>query len=203
MTNPTQSSGRVNRFAVASTEATAKRVSFRAAAAAIVLAALLAAPLASAGSTARSLSTPHVLIALELETLKQINLVRADHGLRRLSLDEALSSAATAHSRQMLSDGYFGHKTAGGVAFARRIAQYYAAGNSAFYEAGENILFTTGTVDASGIVSRWMHSPGHRRNLLRPSWRQLGISVLTVGSAPGVYDGGPATVVTVDFGVRA
>ena len=205
----TQISGRVNRLAAASTGAAVRRVSVRAVA--LAIAALLTAPLATAGNTvgssgaarAASVRIPHALVSVELRTLDRINAVRAQHGLRRLSLDGALSHAATAHGQQMLSDGYFSHATAVGVDFSRRIAYYYPAGNARLYGVGENILYTEGAVDAFGIVSRWMESPGHRENLLSPSWRQLGISVLTVGSAHGVFRGGPATVVTVDFGVRA
>jgi uncharacterized protein YkwD len=199
----TQSSGRVNRFAATSIEGAAKRVSFPAVLAATVLAALLLVPIGAAGTATGSVGTPHALVPLELATLDRINAVREENGLRPLTLDEALSSAATAHCRQMLGDGFFGHQAAGGASFARRVAYYYPVGNAARYGIGENLLYAGGALDASRIVSSWMSSPGHRDNLLSPSFRQLGIAVLTVGSAPGVFRGGPATVVTVDFGVRA
>ncbi len=169
----------------------------------ILVASLLAVPAGSAGTATRSLSTPHPLVSLEIKTLDQINLVRAAHGLQQLSLDPELSNAATAHCRQMLTNGFFGHEASGGIDFSRRVEYYYPAGSAGTYGVGENILYVGGPVDASGIVSRWMQSPGHRENLLSPDWRQLGISVLTVGSAPGIFHGGRATVVTVDFGVRA
>jgi uncharacterized protein YkwD len=52
------------------------------------------------------------------------------------------------------------------------------------------------------MVAHWMSSPEHRRNLLDPAWRQIGLATLTVPSAPGVYAGRDVTVVTADFGVR-
>jgi uncharacterized protein YkwD len=167
------------------------------------LAALLAAPFGSAGTTTGSVSAPHALVTVELKTLDQINALRASYGLGPLTVDQALMSAATAHSRQMLADGYFSHGAANGVAFSQRVGYYYPAAGAATYGVGENLLYVGGPLDASGIVARWMRSPGHRENLLSPAWRQLGISVLTVRSAPGVFDGGRATVVTVDFGVRS
>jgi uncharacterized protein YkwD len=47
-----------------------------------------------------------------------------------------------------------------------------------------------------------MLSPEHRRNLLNPDWRQIGLAALEVPSAPGLYVGLGVTIVTVDFGVR-
>jgi len=47
-----------------------------------------------------------------------------------------------------------------------------------------------------------MKSPEHRLNLLNPAWQQIAVAAISVHSAPGVFDNEPATVVTVDFGVR-
>jgi uncharacterized protein YkwD len=49
----------------------------------------------------------------------------------------------------------------------------------------------------------WMASPGHRENILTPSWRQIGIAVAFEPDAPGVFGGHSATLVTTDFGVRS
>ena len=48
----------------------------------------------------------------------------------------------------------------------------------------------------------WMKSPPHRKNLLAKNWRQIGLSVKTFSSAPGVYHGLAVTIVTADFGAR-
>jgi uncharacterized protein YkwD len=48
-----------------------------------------------------------------------------------------------------------------------------------------------------------MHSPGHRKNILTPRWREIGLSAVTVRSAPGVFSGRDVVIVTTDFGVRA
>ena len=44
--------------------------------------------------------------------------------------------------------------------------------------------------------------PEHRANILTARWRQIGISVVHVGSSGSVFGGGPVTIVTTDFGVR-
>jgi uncharacterized protein YkwD len=41
----------------------------------------------------------------------------------------------------------------------------------------------------------WLQSPGHRENLLRPSFRTVGL-----GLARGVWNGRAALYVTADFG---
>ena len=48
----------------------------------------------------------------------------------------------------------------------------------------------------------WLESPGHRRVLLTPAWREIGLSAVHTASAPRVYDGLEVTIVTADFGVR-
>ncbi|HEX9379805.1 MAG TPA: hypothetical protein VF872_09465 [Gaiellaceae bacterium] len=47
-----------------------------------------------------------------------------------------------------------------------------------------------------------MRSPSHRTVLLNPVWREIGVDVLRVSSAPRVYGGGAATIITIDFGVN-
>ena len=49
----------------------------------------------------------------------------------------------------------------------------------------------------------WLASPPHRANLLDPHWREVGLSAVHATSAPGVYGGEAATIVTADFGVRS
>ena len=47
-----------------------------------------------------------------------------------------------------------------------------------------------------------MGSPGHRKNILQPRWREVGLSALTVPAAPGVFGGRDVVIITTDFGVR-
>jgi uncharacterized protein YkwD len=47
-----------------------------------------------------------------------------------------------------------------------------------------------------------MHSPEHRANILKPEWREIGVSAVHLDTAPGTYGGRPVTIVTTDFGVR-
>jgi uncharacterized protein YkwD len=48
----------------------------------------------------------------------------------------------------------------------------------------------------------WLSSPPHRANLMTARWREIGLGAVHSTGAPGVYRGGPATIVTADFGAR-
>lgn len=140
--------------------------------------------------------------ALENDVLGQINLIRKQHGLTPLRLSRALSAAADAHSRDMAKRGYFDHDGPGGWTFSRRISRWYAQGSSRVWAAGENILWYSPDVQAAQAVQMWMKSPGHRRNILSPQWRELGLSAIHADSAPGDFQNLEVTIITADFGVR-
>jgi uncharacterized protein YkwD len=164
----------------------------------VVLALLVVAP--SAG--ARQVGRTSALRALQGGLLTDINAFRVAHGLRPLRLSRALGAAARQHSSEMAVRGYFSHSSADGSSFDRRIARYYSAGHSRFWAVGENLLWSSPTVDAGGAVQMWKNSPPHRENLLNPRWREIGLSAVHVASAPGAYGGHEVTIVTADFGDR-
>ena len=138
---------------------------------------VLVVPAAALGSSTRS----------ESSLLREMNRVRAEHGLPLLHADPYLQRAARAHSREMLGSNVFAHG-----AFATRMAQYKVRGHLA----GENLAWGTGVRGtAQGILAAWLASPEHRANLLRPSFTRVGLGDL-VGSFRG-YHG--AHVVTADF----
>jgi|tagenome__1003787_1003787.scaffolds.fasta_scaffold19535870_2 uncharacterized protein YkwD len=124
----------------------------------------------------------------ETSILREMNRVRAQHGLRALRLDGRLQRAATAHSREMVATNTFTHG-----AFGNRMQQFAVTGRIA----GENLAWGTGSRGAAGrIVAAWLASPEHRANLLRRSFVRVGVSDLLTGSFLG-HPG--AHVVTADF----
>ena len=134
--------------------------------------------------------------------MTDINTFRHSHGLRRLRLSQALTAAARQHSTEMAVRGYFSHSSADGSSFDRRIARYYPMGRGRYWAVGENLLWSSPTVDASGAMRMWKDSPAHRENLLGAVWRDIGVSAVHVLSAAGAYGGHEVTIVTADFGVR-
>ncbi len=160
-------------------------------------AALLSAPASPApqGSAA-------TLATLQSSVVDQLNRIRAEHGLAALRVDAGLSEAAGVHTSEMLADGYFSHDSPDGSPFSTRVRRYYGPAHHTSWSVGENLLWSTGTVDAGRAVAMWMASPGHRANVLSPQWRDVGIAALAESGAPGAFGGATVTLITADFGVR-
>lgn len=124
------------------------------------------------------------LTSSEASVLKAMNGARTSHGLVPLRVDYRLERVARAHSTDMLHRQYFAHTD-----FAVRMHGSGARG-PVF---GENLAW--GPVSAQWVVNRWLASPEHRANLLRPGFRRVG-----VGTASGTFAGyAGAFVVTADF----
>lgn len=161
------------------------------------LAAFVAAP-----SHASRHSVHVSLTSLESGVLQQLNLIRTEHGLVPLKLNAALTDAAAQHSREMGADGYFEHNSYNGTAFWKRIQRFYGSAGYAYWSVGENLLWSSPSTDPQAALQLWMNSPEHRRNILTPRWRQIGVSAVHLASAGGTYNGLPVTIITTDFGVR-
>jgi uncharacterized protein YkwD len=159
--------------------------------------------LLGAGSVQAAERSQVSLSTLEANTISQINDLRVADGLHPLVFSPALFEAAGVHCQQMLDGGYFGHQTPSGGSFSIRLETYYPPRETGSYVVGENLFRAHNGATSSEIVRHWMESPEHRANLLDPAWRQIGLATMTVTSAPGVYGGSGATVVTVDFGARS
>ena len=127
------------------------------------------------------------------------NQVRAKHDLPALKENKRLRKAAVKHSRDMVKDGYFEHTTPEGVTMVDRILRARYVRENQGWALGENLAWGTGSLGTPrGAVEAWMDSPGHRANILKKAYRELGVGVVL--GVP-VSDAAGATY-TVDFGVR-
>ena len=140
---------------------------------------------------------------MQAALLSQLNAVRSARGLVRLRLAPGLNAAAASHSTQMARLGYFSHNSANGTSFSKRVASYYSLRGFRSWMVGENLVWASPELSAARAVKVWLASPPHRANLLDPHWREVGLSAVHATSAPGVYGGRAATIVTADFGVRS
>jgi uncharacterized protein YkwD len=138
----------------------------------------------------------------ESSVVVDINRFRVEHGLARLRLSPQLTSAARAHSQQMAQDGYFAHESADGAAFWLRLQSFYHRSPAQLWAVGENLLWSSSSLNGDRALGLWLASPPHRQNLLDPRWREIGISAVHEARAPGVYHGLDVTILTADFGVR-
>jgi uncharacterized protein YkwD len=161
---------------------------------------LVAAPSASAVCASAS-ATPATVAKRTVirATLCTLNAERARHGLPRLKLNKKLSAAARRHARDMVRRGYFAHDSLGGGSFVDRIRRTGYLRGAGTWSVGENLAW--GARDRAApraITQTWMESPGHRANILSPSFREVGIG-LSLG-APGAN--GPAATYATAFGAK-
>jgi uncharacterized protein YkwD len=138
--------------------------------------------------------------ALQLSTLCLLNNERSQRHMRRLRLNKRLSRAARGHAQDMVRHQYFSHDTPSGTDFVQRIQRTGYLRSAGAWLVGENLAW--GSVNRStpaSIVDAWMHSPGHRANILNRRFREIGIGV-TFGAPEGAE--GPSATYATDFGSR-
>jgi uncharacterized protein YkwD len=172
---------------------------------AIRLAVAVATVVATGFLTASALATTRSeksLPSLNRQVLAAVNRFRVAHGLVALRESSALDRSARRHSLEMGRLGYFGHASADGTAFWRRIRDFYRAGRYSYWSVGENLLWASPSVSAGGAMNMWIASPEHLANLRSSRWREIGVSAVRAVRAPGVFHGMRVTIITTDFGVR-
>jgi uncharacterized protein YkwD len=137
---------------------------------------------------------------LELRIHELVNQERLKYGLPPLAWNPILNKIARLHSQDMVTRNYFSHYSPEGHDLAYRYSRQgfvceVAVGN-VYYTGAENI-FQNHLYDsieyinevptiyhwrdleriARTTVTKWMNSPGHRVNILEPSWKSEGIGV--------------------------
>ncbi len=133
-------------------------------------------------------------------TLCLLNGEREDAGLAPLTENPKLASAAIAHSREMVDKQYFDHAGRDGTDPVARIRSAGYIPDIGTWTVGENLAWGTGTLATpKEIVQAWMASTGHRENILRPTFREIGFGVV-VGN-PRSTNGAGATYTTTFGGV--
>jgi uncharacterized protein YkwD len=138
------------------------------------------------------------LAAVRAAVLCLHNQVRAAHGLPKLHADRKLARAAAGHSADMVATRYFEHTAPSGATMVDRIVRtgYVRPGRG--WMVGENLEWGTGHLGTPrGAMKAWMHSPGHRANILHGEFREMGVGI-TLGTPEDPRAAG--TTYTVDFG---
>lgn len=102
------------------------------------------------------------------------NQARAAQGLKPLEWDPALAAAALNHCTRMAAEGPLSHQYPGEPDLSERAGQTGA--HFSFIE--ENVAVGDQPLT---IHQAWMHSQGHRENLLNPQVDRVGIAVVAHG----------------------
>ncbi|MFI7401202.1 CAP domain-containing protein [Streptomyces sp. NPDC049541] len=124
--------------------------------------------------------TPGDLARTAAEVVALTNRERAGAGLPPLATDPLLTTAAQAHSADMVARAFYSHTSPEGSQPWDRAAAAGARRRSI----GENIA--CGQRSPAEVVDGWMNSPGHRANILKPDFTHIGIGFAGGGPA-GMY----------------
>ncbi|HET9826166.1 MAG TPA: CAP domain-containing protein, partial [Chitinophagaceae bacterium] len=119
-------------------------------------------------------SNPSVREDLEAKMLQLVNAERTKRGLRPLRPDPELTQVARQHSKDMFARGYFAHISPEGKSPFDRMNDAHVS----YLTAGENLALAHSlSIAHNGL----MNSPGHRANILNPSFGRVGIGILDGG----------------------
>jgi uncharacterized protein YkwD len=110
--------------------------------------------------------------SLEEQCLSEVNRVRKSYNLAPLVFSEELLEVARDYSRRMAEENFFSHNDPEGRTVRERVVH----ANIKWRMVGENLAYSNGYINpVAASMSGWMESPGHRRNILDPDWRQTAI----------------------------
>jgi uncharacterized protein YkwD len=136
-------------------------------------------------------------------TLCLLNQERTSRGLTSLTENAKLRGSATSHNNNMVQSRFFEHNSPGGSTMVSRIRKAGYMRNASSWAVGENLAWGTGPLStAAETQAAWMRSPGHRANIMRARYREVGIAIalgvpvtLSVAQLGATY--------TTDFGYRS
>lgn len=132
-------------------------------------------------------SNSSVMVATEpttaqvTELLRLTNAERQRAGLSPLRLSTSLSRAAQTHAQDLVRSRMFSHQGSDGSQpsdRARSAGYRYAS-------LGENIA--AGHATPSATLRQWMNSPGHRSNILKRDFTEVGFGYVSDPSTPYRY----------------
>jgi uncharacterized protein YkwD len=127
---------------------------------------------------------------LESALVSLTNTARGQAREPALTVSPALTRAAQAKAEDMAAQGYFAHIAPDG----KEAWDYMQEAGYDYAYAGENLA--AHFYDSNDVVRAWLDSPSHRANIMRPSYREIGI-----GIAHGNYQGTDTVFVVQLFGV--
>jgi uncharacterized protein YkwD len=141
------------------------------------------------------------IATVSVATICLVNRERGARGLKALALQSQLSAASLGFSADMVRQSFFSHVSPDGRDMVDRLSRAgYIHDNLSGWNVGENIGWGTGSyATPAEMVRAWMESPGHRDNILKKDYREVGIGVVLGVPSAGLTGG---ATYTTDFGVR-
>ena len=111
-----------------------------------------------------------------VRVVELVNEERKKVGLNTLAYDEKTTYAATQRSYEMAVHKYFQHARPDGSSCFTVMKEYGVS----YWSAGENIALGQRTPEE--VMRDWMNSPGHKANILRAEFTEIGVGIATNAS---------------------
>lgn len=112
----------------------------------------------------------------ETEVVRLVNEQRAKYGLQPLTINWELSRVARYKSEDMAKNKYLSHTS---PTYGTPFEMMRSFGIS-YRSAGENIAY--GQRTPAAVMDAWMNSSGHRENILKASYTQIGVGYYANGN---------------------
>lgn len=123
-----------------------------------------------------TIPSPSSVKAFEDEVVRLVNVERSKKGLQILKSNWEIARVARYKSQDMINKKYFSHiSPTYGSPF--KMMEFYGI---RFSSAGENIAY--GQRTPAEVMNVWMNSPGHRANILSPSYSDIGCGLAKTSS---------------------
>lgn len=143
--------------------------------------------------TAATVEGQTIISTEQIQTIEsgiynRTNAKRSTANADRLVFSGDLSRVARSYSQQMATEGFFSHTSPSGTNAMERVSM---ADIKRCKIVGENLAqtwwkqtvttvsgvetYTTFSELSQGVVAQFMNSPGHRENMLRPEWGEIGV----------------------------
>ncbi|MFY0760993.1 MULTISPECIES: SafA/ExsA family spore coat assembly protein [Metabacillus] len=114
--------------------------------------------------------------SMESEVVTLVNQERAKYGLKPLTANWEVARVAKYKSEDMRDKNYFSHTS---PTYGSPFDMMKSFGIQYSY-AGENIA--AGQTTAKSVVTAWMNSEGHRKNILSSNFKEIGVGYAKGGS---------------------
>lgn len=148
------------------------------------------------------LPTASNLPRIRRATLCLINGERQGRGLKPVREQRVLRGAAAKYARQMVRGRFFSHDAPTGSTMVSRIRTTTYLRDAAVWSLGENLAWGTGALATPGrTVRAWLDSPGHRRVMLEPRYRDIGIGI-AAGAPVDARSASTAATYATEYGLR-
>lgn len=149
---------------------------------------------------ANAMTEPMTLKQASRAVLCLVNGERARRDLAPLRASPRLRRSARRHSRDMVIRQYFSHVSLGGADARERIRRAGYLRTRPDASLGETIVWgAEGLATPADLVRAFMRSDGHRRALLDPDYRDVGVGLVRGAPIAGVARG---VTLTLHFGGR-